>query len=1501
MDWLRRLFGGRPNNRPQAQDIINRSRNWGSVAQDLRNAGFNPTQFDAQLRNKFQPRPQPQQPQGPHLNIQAFAKGLQDFVQKPEQRNIIPAIGSSLIPGSGVVKLALNNKTVSDAAKSFVKEPLKIPGEVGGLAAPAFNLANNNPIQRNLQTLGGKSVGKSDQRIKAEQARQAAFNQEVIRQAMGISNNMVNAVENAKQLRVQNPNSLVNQGARMAGGLAANIGLTVAAPGAAPVVYGAQGGGASAQSTYNQTGNINKATATAIPMAALNAALQKIAVDRYIHPSNAVVKNLVTTPAVQGLVGAGSQFGTNLVNNKVVDKRQGLMEGVPQAALTGAAVGALFGTAAQLKGASIPKPTNVENPTPGRPAIVIDPKTGKPMKLYAPIGPPLEGVAAATPTPSKAVGYDLNPTRNEAGKYANKNGAIQSKADVARSAHVDNQLAALKTMNASKPNSRAYKDAVLRYNQAEDAIRKIDKGGFVNHYQNGHTINDNYTGPLDSRPAHQVAIENAINKGDIKAAQQIVAQIPKNDPYRVSMEKFVNEVAAQSNVKSKPIYDNYTGPLKPEKGKKVDKIAEALGMTQQQVNEASGKSAPGLSIKDTNTLKKLGYTADDFANLKPGELKLALQKGLARDQVYKGLSVVPDLTTPKGPGEKPRGFVSSLNKDILFPREVSGALPQGYKPITNKQTVEQARRLVDADPAASLSRFLTKPKNEVTAVDQAVGQIHLRRAIDTENTALATRLIGKIDPNAREAGRTVQILAAWKKTTPEGALSTAHKIVDEANAKLGKNKQLTLSADAQKRIVEIAKNIQKFEVGTRERQVQEALLQKELAGIVPAGKLRKISTLQTLGQLLNPKTAIRNIGGNSFLAGTENVSQSIATPLDAILGKFTKQRSVVLPKLGQELKGAKIGAQYGAEDVKLGIKSQGAEGQYSLHPDIFKKGSLLNKAEKLMGYELSVPDKAFYTAAYNESLANQVAAANKTGANLLKPTAQMKLQAESEGLYRTFQNDSKLAGWLSSAKHGLNAGKDFGMGDLILKYPRTPGNIVSVGIDYAGGGAVKGVNKLVHNWGNLSPETQRQAVMDISRSITGLGMAGGAYILAKEGIIKGKQNKDKDIASAEKGMGQGPYTINLSALARKLQGKPTEARPGDLTTNYDWIQPNAINAAIGANMASKTGTKQGIANIAESLNQGVSTVVDQPVMQGLARLASKMAGQQGADPVGAIADAVKGAPASFVPSLLNQVGQLTDKPSRNTYSPSPIQEAVNMVKAKIPGLRTTLNPRYDTLGQAQQLYESNNPFNVFLNPAFINHYKNNPVIDEVRRLEQTTSETSQYPRLVNTSQTINGQNRKLTSDELAKWQKGLGELTNNQLSAMIQTPAYQKLSDPDKVKAIQNALTSFNQITKNTIFGGEKLSKTEQAVASGGNYAIKEKQPPKAKKAKKLKAPKKATGGKRTTSRRSSGRVAITKPPALHLSKLSIGRSPSIKSVKLKSTAKLVSPRTSSKKITIKA
>jgi len=68
-----------------------------------------------------------------------------------------------------------------------------------------------------------------------------------------------------------------------------------------------------------------------------------------------------------------------------------------------------------------------------------------------------------------------------------------------------------------------------------------------------------------NRPAHQVLIENALNKRDYFAAQQVVDKIPVTDPYRASMQNVINSLMPKVNSLSRQGFSQGVWPIGPVK------------------------------------------------------------------------------------------------------------------------------------------------------------------------------------------------------------------------------------------------------------------------------------------------------------------------------------------------------------------------------------------------------------------------------------------------------------------------------------------------------------------------------------------------------------------------------------------------------------------------------------------------------------------------------------------------------------------------------------------------------------------------------------------------------------------------------------------------------------------------------------------------------------------------------------------------------------------------
>jgi hypothetical protein len=280
---------------------------------------------------------------------------------------------------------------------------------------------------------------------------------------------------------------------------------------------------------------------------------------------------------------------------------------------------------------------------------------------------------------------------------------------------------------------------------------------------------------------------------------------------------------------------------------------------------------------------------------------------------------------------------------------------------------------------------------------------------------------------------------------------------------------------------------------------------------------------------------------------------------------------------------------------------------------------------------------------------------------------------------------------------------------------------------------------------------------------------------------------------------------------------------GDTLYSYDWAQPISVPLAMGANIAEnqnkiKTGSFAdklllSFGPLGSEIIQSADTLVEQPLLTGLQRLFTSQNPTQG------IVDTITSLPASFVPTLFNQINQLTDNVSRETYSPDYFQAAINQTQARIPYLATFLPERKDILGRTRYKYpdNSNTIFNVFINPGFMDTIKENESLKEVISIFEETGEKGQIPRVVQKSIKVNGEDRLLSGPEISNYQQELGQLSDNVIRSSLLSEDYLKLSPTDRSKLIATMITDANKVAKIRLFGetADDISQTQELLLNG--------------------------------------------------------------------------------------
>jgi hypothetical protein len=629
------------------------------------------------------------------------------------------------------------------------------------------------------------------------------------------------------------------------------------------------------------------------------------------------------------------------------------------------------------------------------------------------------------------------------------------------------------------------------------------------------------------------------------------------------------------------------------------------------------------------------------------------------------LNTIPGKMEPLGNGQNARSFPNTTFNSTLADNELKSRLatetqPSGrgaYDPITIKGVDEEAQRLINENP--DVARNFVLNEKEPSALHTATGVRLIKHYQDTGDYDRAVDVSMSLAEKLTKQGQAISAARLMSALNPDGVLVFASRQIQKINNvpklkinKFGIGKDVTLEPETAQNLKKLAEIMQNApDDATRIEASQN--LQEALNALKPSGIGQKLSTTQTIAQLYNLKTNDRNVLSNEMFYALERANKYVAAPIDWAKSKLTGSERTVTFRTGggnlwqNFLQGYK---DYGNALVKgakagwRGVNPEGVTTQYELgHGLTFNKdGNIAERTasffERSLGAALKGFDYAAFTRAKNQTIGEMAVlrSLNETG-KVDKALVQKYMQnadenilniADHYGKYITFQDDNLISRGLSVVKRGLNLGQDFGLGDFVLKYPRTPGALISRGLDYSPAGFLRSAYLMSSPILKGKAADSREVTLALSRAITGtLGVTGMGYFLADKGVITGSADKDKDIRNLQQQTGEGAYRVNVSALVRLVKSgfNPDSAtkQAGDTMISYDWMQPIAMAISSGANinksvkekLNSKEVVSGAMAAAAGSVEGAINTIAEQPVLKGIQQLVQ---GNNGASSIGRI-------------------------------------------------------------------------------------------------------------------------------------------------------------------------------------------------------------------------------------------------------------------------------------------
>ena len=859
---------------------------------------------------------------------------------------------------------------------------------------------------------------------------------------------------------------------------------------------------------------------------------------------------------------------------------------------------------------------------------------------------------------------------------------------------------------------------------------------------------------------------------------------------------------------------------------------------EELVNKSIVPEVKKVKVPELETLKPIEPVKVEAPKLpkaiKPEPVKAEVPK---LKEVSKASPRIPDIKTPIA-GESKSPFVERI-LEFLKGDQTTNQLRKELDNLDKlKTTTDKARETIakqvvkdDFDGALRMSMEGKQFGNRVESNISLLLADELQRQ---GRHAEQVELISKVSEKFRAAGQDVQSAKAWAKASPEGmqkwAIDTLEKAKVKADPELiatvGKEMKAINEMTPEQLGAMVAKRLGKIgDTKLIQNQIMNSFSFDQLKGTnvaltmqkvfdkIPIVQARKLSSLQAMSHLLNFRTFSRNILGNTASIAAENVSKIPASIADRGLKAFTGNRTVIatMPKF---LQGMQEGWKQGKRsffEITAGV-STGNQGKYDLLFGSAFKSKLGKGLEKTMGISLQSTDEFYKGFVKADSLYNQLQARlgkevkNWNFEKVMTEATESEIKAAlDEAKFVTFQNDSALAGILSDTKKWANKlsanipgtvfTKDFGLGDLVIKYTRVPGNIITRGIEYSPVGYLKAIHdasKVITEGTNASVVLQRQAAQALGRATTGTGLmlVGGA--LRNLGIITGVDNtKDWDVNAFNNAEGVGNYRINIDALERYIKGGNPEKQDGDTLKTYNWAAPITTPIAIGARLAGEDAnlfSLEGMklltaATMDEALDLPTLSIVKKMMFEGMS--GDSDTGNKMLD---IMSVPIKEAFPSVVASIVRQTAQAIDPVIRDTQFGAKIPsfkvlgvdvgkgaEAVlnalgekigGRIQSNLPGFSKLLPPKLDPLGRESK--REGGAFGALVDPASTSTYKPTGYGDTLRKISELSGKTTVFPdRNPPKSFSYKGNVIVLTEEEKKTWQEIEGIYVNTQYAKYL--------------------------------------------------------------------------------------------------------------------------------------
>ncbi len=909
-----------------------------------------------------------------------------------------------------------------------------------------------------------------------------------------------------------------------------------------------------------------------------------------------------------------------------------------------------------------------------------------------------------------------------------------------------------------------------------------------------------------------IKIDGKGSVNDIRIDTNVMTSAYGRNNYDAFMEKNLKE----DNI----LYDIDRGVIKKVTGERLQLPIRSNFSTSGRLQLPTSGNTINNSITPQN--ENVNYT-NNYAQKSKNDTQINQNVAPSMEN-----NVLPVAESIIQKGEKQRKHYKSImqsqytsNEARTISKKLMGT--DTYVPESNNKQLERADERIsiagaDSELNSLMSRAMTG--GNIKADDIAVGERLIQYYSKIGNKEKLSEAIQATAMAGTTAGQTVQAMSLLNHQTPEGQAIWLQRSIEKMNNKLGdKADQFKLTPEMTEKIVN-SKNNEELQNNLNE-------VYEELGQQVSKSSIQKIDAWRYFAMLANPKTHIRNIVGNTAMAGTQSVKNKVAGIIEGTVAKFNpgmERNHTVIP-VSEEVKNyaksdiVNVADRLGLNENKYNPKTRLENSMRTFKSDAMENtvGKVFDLNDKALEAEDGWGLKSAYTKALSEYMtSNKLKPDTITDAQLSKARNYAIEQAKEA----TFHQESNLATLLNQLSN-KNKFTKFVM-DATLPFKKTPINVAKAGLEYSPVGLVKSAvyDTAQLRKGNI---TINKYIDNISKGLTGTGIALVGYALASCGVLKASGSDDKDKEGFDKARGNQTYSIKI----------------GDNTYSLDWLSPVGIPLFIGAECyeigqeAKKENTSssdedsmynkivESATNVLDSFTNAMNPMTEMSMLSGLTSAIKSYDGDNSKMLANIGVNAGKSYINQFVPTALSQIARTTDKYERSTTStktgtlPKAIDSSKNYIMSKIPGVRQMLPKKTDVWGnevkQSENILLRATENSLF--PWTRKEISANNVDNAILKVYESTGENSVFPDSINKNITINSKKYIMTFGEYAKYQRQFGKTSYTLLNNLINSNSYRKMSNVQKQKAIENVYTYAQEQIKIDYAKQNKLEYEESALS----------------------------------------------------------------------------------------